>query len=136
MNVSEFRKLMITVAQAWNEADAVRATNCFTEDGIYMEPPDCHFFQGHDQLFVLFATLVPGNNMEWHHIWFDEQSQVGAGEFTFASGQAHGVAVIEIENGKIKSWREYQWHGNMPWSQFTAYKNKVFHCTIENYRPN
>lgn len=124
---------MATIAQAWNEADTVMATNCFTVDGIYMEPPDRHFFQGQDQLSALFATLVPGNNMEWHYIWFDEQSQMGAGEFTFACGQAHGVAVIEIENEKIKLWREYQWHGHMPWSEFTAYKNKNFQYTIENY---
>lgn len=136
MTSSEFYCLLTTVAESWNEADVVRAVDCFTDDAIYMEPPDRHFFQGRAQLIRLFATLSPGKNMEWHHIWFDERSQVGAGEFTFAQGQAHGVAVIEVEEGKIKLWREYQWHGDMPWVRFLTHESKTFQCTIEHYLPD
>ena len=133
MNTSEFRCLMITIAEAWNEADPIKAVSCFAEDAIYMETPDRHFFEGRDQLLALFATLRPGNNMQWHYIWFDEPSQVGAGEFTFAECQAHGAAIIEVEGERIRLWREYQWHGQMPWEQFVAVQNKTFQCTIESY---
>lgn len=132
MKTSEFRHLVLTVAQAWNEADTDKAVNCFTTDAIYMEPPDRHFFQGHTQLWTLFSTLRPGNNMKWHHIWFNEQSQIGAGEFTFAEDQAHGAAIIEVEEGKIKLWREYQWHGRLSWAQFVDPENKTFDYTFKN----
>jgi ketosteroid isomerase-like protein len=132
MNAVEFRDLVNTVADAWNEADTVSAADCFADDAIYMEPPDRHFFQGRVQLLALFSMLHPGNNMQWHHIWFDEQSQVGAGEFTFAHDQVHGVAIIEVEEQKIKLWREYQWHGHMSWQRFIAHENKTFQCTIDN----
>ena len=133
MNTQEFIELLNTIAKAWNKADAVRAIECFTEDAIYMEPPDQHFFQGREQLLALFRTLSPNDNWQWHNIWFDEKSQTGAGEFTFAKDQAHGVAVIEIDGGRVKLWREYQWHGQMPWDQFADWKNRKYKYTFANY---
>lgn len=136
MNSSEFRVLLTTVAQAWNEADTKKALNCFTDDAIYMEPPDRHFFQKRTELEVLFDTLYPGNNMKWHSIWFDEKTQNGAGEYTFGMDQTHGVAVIEMEHGRIKLWREYQWYGAMSWEDFINHENKRFDCTVENFHPD
>lgn len=98
-----------------------------------MEPPDRHFFETHAELEILFDTLCPGNNMEWHHIWFDEETQTGVGEYTFGMNQTHGVAVIKLEQGQIKLWREYQWHGLMSWEDFTNFENKTFDCTVKNY---
>lgn len=36
----EFKSLMQRLAQAWNGANARTAANCFTDDGIYLDPPD------------------------------------------------------------------------------------------------
>ncbi len=56
-----------------------------------------------------------GDVMRFHVLAFDEEAQVGAGEYAFGSeGEAsadHGVAVVELEDGRIRFWREYQRKG-------------------------
>jgi hypothetical protein len=39
-NEQQFRELMQTVAAGWNEGNPAKAANCFTEDAVYMGPPD------------------------------------------------------------------------------------------------
>lgn len=130
MNAVGFRELLTAVSQAWNEADTNRALTYFTEDAIYMEPPDRHYFRGHAELKMLFDTLCPGDNMKWHGSWFDAETQSGAGEFTFGTNQTHGVAIIELDEDQIKLWREYQWHGLMPWADFINPEHKMFEYTV------
>jgi uncharacterized protein (TIGR02246 family) len=40
MTQEEFRQLLQTVADGWNAGDARLAAACFTEDAVYVEPPD------------------------------------------------------------------------------------------------
>lgn len=48
--------------------------------------------------------------MSWHHLAFNEQEQVGFGEYTFEMhGRYHGIVVVQVESGLIKQWREYQY---------------------------
>ena len=37
-NLEEFRQLMQTVADGWNEGDAHKAADCFSQDAVYVEP--------------------------------------------------------------------------------------------------
>ena len=57
--------------------------------------------------------------MTWHHLAFDEESQVGFGEYTFQMNyRYHGVVVVRIRGGKIANWREYQYESPLEWKEF------------------
>lgn len=124
MTKEDFKSLMQTIADAWNNGDARKAADCFTEDAIYSEPPDKQLYKGRDALFEYFGGNQgrPGNmKMTWHNLLFDEDKQVGAGEYTFEmDNKNHGVTVIKIENGKIKNWREYQEISNLDFNFFVG----------------
>ncbi len=137
MNTTEFRKLMQTIADGWNTKDAKNAADCFSDDAIYIEPPDKQFFRGKDQLYEYFGGEA-GFDMKlaWHHLFFDEEKQHGAGEYTFEFNSKihHGVAIVELENGKIKLWREYDVPGNLSYEEFLETKGKQFKFTIKSLK--
>jgi SnoaL-like domain len=120
---AQFEILMQTLADGWKEGNAQKAADCFTENAVYSEPPDKQFYRGRAALFKFFG----GNEgrkramkMTWHHLVFNEQTQIGAGEFTFEyGGTVHGVAMVKIENGKIGNWREYWYESPLDWEKFT-----------------
>jgi hypothetical protein len=118
----EFATLMQTVAAGWNEGDARKAANCFTEDAIYTEPPDKQKYKGREALFKFFGGDQGRKDqmkMTWHHLIFDETKQTGAGEFTFEyGGKVHGMVIIKITGGKISNWREYWYESPLDWEQF------------------
>lgn len=59
--------------------------------------------------------------MTWHHLGFDEDSQVGFGEYTFQmNNRYHGIVVVKIVEGKISNWREYQYRSNLAWEDFVG----------------
>jgi ketosteroid isomerase-like protein len=134
---SGFVELMQRLARAWGDQDTEAGLSCFAEDAVYMEPPDIQLYVGRDQLRPYFGALEPGTTMEWHRLWFDADSQSGAGEYTFAfegaAGADHGVAVVELRDGMIARWREYQRKGPPAFEAFTAVEGKRWEWTIENY---
>jgi uncharacterized protein YciI len=75
--------------------------------------------------------------MRFHRVFFDEASQTGGGEYSFGTeGQKtadHGVAVVEVRDGRIAYWREYQRKGPMPFETFLATEGKDWQWTIRNY---
>lgn len=75
--------------------------------------------------------------MHFHNLWFDEQRQVGAGEYSFGmQGQAttdHGVVVAELDEGRIAFWREYQRKGPAPFAAFIGREGKAWQWHIGNY---
>ena len=115
----EFRRLMNTVAEGWNEGNASKAADCFATDAIYLEPPDRQLYEGREALFEFFGGAHGPEkpmHMVWHHLAFDAQAQVGFGEYTFTmNNRYHGIVVVKLENGKIKSWREYQYKSDVEW---------------------
>ncbi len=132
-----FDQLMNKLAVAWSEQDTDDALACFTEDAVYMEPPDVQFYHGHEQLRPYFAALEPGMYLAFHNLCFNELTQVGMAEFTFGrigrDTADVGVIVITVENGKIKNWREYLRKGPADFKQFVAYEGKEFQWHIGNY---
>src|SRR5258708_6126741 len=107
MSFKEFKQLMQTVADGWNEGNPSKAVTSFTSDAVYIEPPNKQLFRGHDELFEYFGghSAKPGfMKMKWHNVFLDEENQTGAGEYTFEMNNVihHGVAVVELEDGKIK----------------------------------
>jgi hypothetical protein len=119
---AQFRVLMKTVERGWNSNNAKLAADCFTNDAIYSAPPDGIVRRGKKQLFDFFGGDKGRDQpmrMEWHHLLFDETTQIGAGEYTFTYQiRTHGVAIVRILDGKIANWREYEQVSPLPWSQF------------------
>jgi hypothetical protein len=122
LTATEFSKLMNTVAEGWNEGSARKAADCYTEDAVYTEPPDKQVYVGRQELYEFFGgDKKPERPMKmvWHHLAFDEASQVGFGEYTFQmNNRYHGIVVVKITRGKISNWREYQYKSDMEWKNF------------------
>ena len=124
LTTKEFERLMQTVSAGWNEGDARKAADCFSNDAIYVEPPDAQLYHGRAELYEFFGgdsgTDIP-MKMTWHHLAFNEEEQIGFGEYTFKlHGQYHGIVVVRIESGLITQWREYQYRTEMNWEIFTS----------------
>jgi SnoaL-like domain len=139
LNSAEFQALMARLADGWSRQNTEQALSCFTEDAIYMEPPDIQLYQGHAELRPYFAALNPGTLMRFHSLWFDKGRQIGAGEYSFGETNErvadHGVVVVELRNGRIAFWREYQQKGPSSFDRFLDRNNKQWRWTIENYPP-
>jgi ketosteroid isomerase-like protein len=108
----DFDRLMQRLANAWNQNDARRAADCFTDDARYSAPPDPRVRRGRDELFHFFGGdkgRPRPMHMQWHHLVFDEERQLGAGEYTFDyDTRSHGVVIVRIVDGRIAQWREWE----------------------------
>lgn len=125
LTFKDFEQLMQTVAQGWNEGSAHKAADCFSEDAIYVEPPDKQLYHGRAELYEFFGgddgTDLP-MKMTWHHLAFNEEEQIGFGEYTFQlNNRYHGIVVVKLESGLIKHWREYQYRSERNWEEFIAH---------------
>ena len=132
-----FRSLLERLATAWAELDAEGAADCFTDDAIYVEPPDAQLFRGRSELIAYFSPLEPGTYLDLHSIWFDETSQTGAAEFGFGvrghERADHGVAVVEVRDGLIAGWREYLRSGPASFEEFVGIEGKNWRWHGGNY---
>jgi len=133
----EFEQLMMKLAEAWTSQNTEIGLACFCEKAIYMEPPDKQLYIGHEQLRPYFDALEPGTYMRCHNLCFNEEKQVGMCEYTFGMEgieQADvGVVVVELEDGKINHWREYQRKGPSDFNLFISHEGKEFEWHIGNY---
>ena len=125
LTFKDFEQLMQTVAQGWNEGNAHKAADCFSEDAIYVEPPDKQLYHGRAELYEFFGgdsgTDLP-MKMTWHHLAFSEEEQIGFGEYTFQlNNRYHGIVVVKLQSGLIKHWREYQYRSELNWEEFIAH---------------
>jgi hypothetical protein len=117
-----FRALLDSVAAGWNRNRAELAASCFTEGALYLEPPNRQLYRGRAALRDFFAaSIAPArpDRMRWHTTAFDSVRQIGFGEYTYRGQQYyHGIAVLHLEAGLIRSWREYQHGSPLSWDQF------------------
>lgn len=123
--ISDFESLMQTIAAGWNEGNARKAADCFSEDALYVEPPEEQHYRGRAELYEFFGgdqgTDIP-MKMTWHHLAFNEEEQVGFGEYTFQMhGRYHGIVVVKVEAGLVSRWREYQYWSELTWEEFTSH---------------
>jgi hypothetical protein len=113
VSAAAFRATLDTVAAGWNANRAELAASCFTEAAVYLEPPDRQLYRGRMALREFFAASIAparADRMVWHAIAFDSVRQVGFGEYTYRGRQNyHGIVVVQLERGLIRSWREYQY---------------------------
>jgi uncharacterized protein YciI len=137
LNTAQFRELMQKVERGWSTQDTELALSAFAADAVYMEPPNIQLYRGHAELRPYFGALTPGTFMRFHRVFFDEANQTGGGEYSFGTEgdktADHGVAVVEVRNGRIAFWREYQRKGPQPFEAFLATEGKNWEWTIRNY---
>ena len=124
LTTDEYKALMNRLAEAWNANDARRAVDLFTADAVYSAPPSGRVRRGRDELLRFFGgpTGRPRPmRMDWHHLAFDEESQIGAGEYTFTyETRTHGAVMVRIVDGKIANWREYEQASPLEWEAFVG----------------
>jgi hypothetical protein len=120
----QFSTLLNQVSRGWNEGNARMAADVFATDAVYEEPPKKQFYKGRHAIFEFFGGEKGFDRpmkMTWHNIAFNEDTQVGFGEYTFSmNNQYHGIVAIKIENRKITSWREYQYQSADDWKTFAG----------------
>lgn len=132
MRGSQFDELMQTIASGWNTKNPKIAVACFTNDAIYIEPPNKQLIRGHEELYQYFGgDLGVEMKLTWQNLFFNEEKQSGAGEYTFEMNGIihHGVALVDMEDGKIKMWREYDVPGNLSYEEFLKIEGKDFQFT-------
>ena len=136
LSEKEFYELMKNVSTGWSTQNTTKALSSFHEDAIYMEPPDIQYYRGHAQLKPYFDELNNKYKMKFHNLWFNKKSQSGAGEYTFSYGKDIadvGIVAIELKQGKIKFWREYQVKGPTEFTEFLQIEDKAWEWHIGNY---
>jgi hypothetical protein len=122
MDQRGFERLMQAVARGWSTGDAAGAAGCFTDDVVYVEPPDRQRYVGQDALYELSGGAdPPPMSMTWHHLVFDPGRGIGAGEYTFRGNrQYHGAVMVQVRDGRIARWREYQYASDLAWPDFVG----------------
>jgi hypothetical protein len=122
ITAAQFKGLMQTVAAGWNEGNAKKAADWYTEDALYTEPPEKQVYVGRKALYEFFGgdrKPEPPMKMTWHHLAFDEASQIRFGEYTFQMNNCyHGIAIVKMKGGQISHWREYQYKTDLDWKKF------------------
>jgi hypothetical protein len=126
LGLTGFRATLDTVAVGWNSNRAQLAASCFTEAAVYLEPPNRQLHRGRAALQDFFAaSIAPArpDRMRWHATAFDSVRQIGFGEYTYRGRQNyHGIVVLHLETGLIRSWREYQYGSLLSWEEFVGAK--------------
>ncbi len=98
---------------AWSNLDASELVSYFTEDGVYYNMPT-EPIQGHEKLQQFIAGFIAN----WTKTTWDTLNIVGAGDIVIAERLDRTevgdikvdlpcCGVFEMENGKIKVWRDY-----------------------------
>lgn len=120
MTGSEFSALVTRLAAAWSDGRPTDAADCFTDDIVYVEPPDRQRYVGRDEIYELSGgDAPPAMTMALHHVAFDEDTQAGFVEYTFRGRrQYHGIAYLAVRDGRIRQWREYQYAAEQDWATF------------------
>ncbi len=117
----QFEAVMKQIATGWNKNDAGRAASCFTADAVYSSVPNAAVRKGRRALYQWFGGergRPKPMRMEWHHLIFDSEQQIGVGEYTFDyQVQTHGLVIVKFTNGLVSLWREYEEESPLPWKQ-------------------
>ncbi len=120
MTHEEFVTLMQAVAESWNAGDTERGLSCFTDDAVYMEPPDRQRYEGRAELDAFFGgENPPPMSMTWHHLLVE--GDIGVGEYTYrGERQFHGIVIVRLRDGRISRWREYERESALPFEEFAG----------------
>jgi hypothetical protein len=113
-----FADLLGRMAAGWNMGDVDLVASCFTEDVRYGDP-NRYRFRSRLALEPFFEPPPEGQRTVWHRILFDEAAQAGAAEYTYVgSHQYHGAVMVQLRDGLVDDWREWQHVSELPWEEF------------------
>lgn len=119
MTSDEFRRMLDSLADGWARRDYVAVIEHFATDVFYCDPLR-YTFQGKSELFAFFSDdCGMTQDCVFHRSIYDEERQAGVAEYTYTGNHIyHGTVWIEILDGKISCWREYQHISNTKHSEF------------------
>ena len=106
-------KVIQDFINAWSNLDVDELVGYFTEDGIYYNMP-AQPIQGQENLKKFIAGFIAN----WTRTEWDTLNILGSGDVVFAERLDRTVAgsvnvdlpccgVFEMQDGKIKVWRDY-----------------------------
>jgi hypothetical protein len=88
---------------------------------FYSSVPNPTIRKGRNELYKWFGGekgRAKPMHMEWHHLVFDPDQQIGVGEYTFKyEVQTHGLVIVRSKNGRVSNWREYEEESPKSWRQ-------------------
>lgn len=112
-SMSENETLIREFVAAWSNLDARELASYFTEDGIYHNIPSSEV-QGRDNIEQFIAGFIrPWQSTDWEIISLLAEGDVVMVERldkTMVNGSPVNLpcfGYFELENGKIKNWRDY-----------------------------
>ena len=106
------------MADGWERGDVAKVAACFADDVRYGDPLRYRFERRAD-LLPFFEPGPEGQHCTWHRFVFDEERQAGAAEYTYVGArQYHGAVMIELRDGMVATWREWQHVTDVAWEMF------------------
>jgi len=119
MKAEEFRTLLDELAAAWRDRRYVDAVQLFTPDIRYLDPTR-YSMRGREALLAFFQNDEGYPQLTtWHNVLFDDDAQVGAVEYSYRGTHLyHGVVLVNLQDGRISRWREYQHVSDLDWESF------------------
>lgn len=119
MAQDEFDAMLNSLARGWTERD-YHAVIAFFSDNVFYSDPQNYTFNDKGSLLDFFLDDDGRAQVcVFHNSSFDEEKQIGVAEYTYeGTNRYHGTAWIEIVNGKIARWREYQHRSDQTWEEF------------------
>ncbi|MSP42172.1 MAG: limonene-1,2-epoxide hydrolase [Alphaproteobacteria bacterium] len=100
-------------AAAWQRLDADELAGYFAEDAVYHNIP-MEIITGRENIRKFLAEFLAGTS----GVTFEIRHQISSGNLVFNERVDHSIwgdkkvalpvaGVFELENGKIKAWRDY-----------------------------
>ncbi|MCC7306707.1 MAG: nuclear transport factor 2 family protein [Acidobacteria bacterium] len=119
MTSAEFVSLLTKLAEGWTKRDYEGIISRFSENVFYADAMN-YAFSGRASLLAFFRDDDGlEQTCKFHHVVFDERRQLGSAEYTYdGTYRYHGTVWVEIMDGKIASWREYQHRSDKDWEEF------------------
>ncbi|HKP69193.1 MAG TPA: nuclear transport factor 2 family protein [Pyrinomonadaceae bacterium] len=119
MDRIKFGAMLKLLADAWTDREYALVASQFAEDVFYSDPRN-YTFRDRQSLLAFFSDDdgLP-QSCTFHNWIFDEEQQLGVAELTYVGTyRYHGTVWIEVRNGQIVSWREYQHISDKDWDEF------------------
>lgn len=119
MTRQEFEAMLQALARGWTERDYETVAGWFAEDVLYSDPTRYRFSSRAELLEFFRDDEGCEQSTVWHGVVFDEESQVGAAEYTYqGTHRYHGTVWVHIQGNRIARWREYQHVSEQGWEEF------------------
>lgn len=121
MTLDEFRSMLAALAAGWTSRDYEKVAAPFSPNVFYSDPLN-YTFRDRESLLAFFQDDDGcAQHCEFHDLLFDESAQKGVAEYTYeGTHRYHGTVWIDLEDGQISRWREYQHKDQRRWHEFWA----------------